>query len=249
MMTDITIARIFDAPPQVVFDNWTRAHEMAGWWAPHDYTVVKSEADARPGGRWSIEFTSPKGTLHVESGEFREIEPPSRLVFTLNETLVTVTFAAHDGGERTEMTFVQTGFPSEAMRDQNAEGWSECFDKLDILLLFDEWLRDAAAKDLDAVMTKIADDVVSYEHNEPLEYVGADAVRQVCRTGFEFQGDNFRWSIPDLRVIVSGDIAVTWGLNHMKSDTYDAWSRGTRIFRKIDGGWKMIHQHVSFPAA
>jgi ketosteroid isomerase-like protein len=146
------------------------------------------------------------------------------------------------------MTFTQTGFPSEAMRDDVAEGWGECFAKLDILLLFREWFRDAAAKDLDAVMDKIADDVVSYEHNEPLEYVGAAAVREVCRAGFEFQGGDFRWDIPDLKVIVSGDIAVAWGLNHMRSDTYDAWSRGTRIFQRIDGRWKMIHQHVSFPA-
>ena len=245
-MTELRIVRVFDAPRELVFDNWTRAQDMAGWWAPHDHVVTRSEADARVGGRWIVEFRSPKGTVHTESGEFRELDRPSRLVFTLNETLVTVEFA--DLGGKTEMTFLQTGFPSAGMRDATAEGWGECFAKLDIQLLFAEWFRDSAAKDLDAVMTKVADDVVSYEHNEPLEYVGVDAVREVCRAGFELQGDDFRWDIPDLKVIVRGDIAVTWGLNHMKSETYDAWSRGTRVFQRIDGSWKMIHQHVSFPA-
>jgi ketosteroid isomerase-like protein len=29
--------------------------------------------------------------------------------------------------------------------------------------------------------------------------------------------------------------------------TMDMWSRGTRVFRRRDGRWQMIHQHVSFP--
>ena len=117
---------------------------------------------------------------------------------------------------------------------------------------FEEWFRDASAKDLDAVMTKIADDAVSYEHHVPLVYKGADAIRQVCHEGFEAAKGEFRWDIPDLQIIVRDDIAVTWGLNHMQSqepgkEGVESWSRGTRVFQKINGKWKMIHQHVSFP--
>lgn len=117
---------------------------------------------------------------------------------------------------------------------------------------FEEWFRDAAAKDLDAVMAKIAADAVSDEHENPLVYVGSDAIRQVCQRGFEAAKGTFRWDIPDLQVIVRDDIAVTWGLNHMQAqepgkEKTESWSRGTRVFQKVDGTWKMIHQHVSFP--
>ncbi|AVT31180.1 DUF4440 domain-containing protein [Plantactinospora sp. BC1] len=117
---------------------------------------------------------------------------------------------------------------------------------------FAEWFRDSAAKDLDAVMTKIAPDVVSYEHAAPLVHRGADAVREVCRQGFELAEGDFRWDVPDLEVVVRDDIAVTWGLNRMRvqepgSEPVETWSRGTRVFRKVDGRWQMIHQHVSFP--
>lgn len=117
---------------------------------------------------------------------------------------------------------------------------------------FEAWFRDAAAKDLDAVMSKIAEGVVSYEHEAPLRYVGVDAVREVCRQGFELARGQFRWDIPDLEIIVRGDIAVTWGLNHMWAqepgqEPVESWSRGTRVFQKIDGRWQMIHQHVSYP--
>jgi len=117
---------------------------------------------------------------------------------------------------------------------------------------FDRWFTAAAAKDTDAVMTHIADDVVSYEHDAPLQYVGAEQVRDVCQRGFDAMKGDFRWDVPDLKVIVRGDIAVTWGLNHMRAEEpggqkIDSWSRGTRICQRIDGRWLMIHQHVSYP--
>lgn len=117
---------------------------------------------------------------------------------------------------------------------------------------FEEWFRDAATKDLDSVMTKVAGGVVSFEHEMPLKYVGADAIRTVCEQGFNVMRGEFRWDIPDLQIIVRGDIAITWGLNHMQAqepgkEKVESWSRGTRVFQKIDGKWKLIHQHVSFP--
>ncbi|MEE6261164.1 nuclear transport factor 2 family protein [Plantactinospora sonchi] len=117
---------------------------------------------------------------------------------------------------------------------------------------FAEWFRDSAAKDINGVMTKIADDVVSYEHAAPMVYRGAGAVREVCQYGFDIADGEFRWDIPDLEVMVRGDLAVTWGLNRMRvtgrdGATVESWSRGTRIFQRRDGRWQMIHQHVSFP--
>ncbi|PXY22173.1 SRPBCC domain-containing protein [Prauserella muralis] len=262
----ITIVRVFDAPRELVFGNWVRAEDVAGWFAPDGYTVTGCELDARAGGQWWVEYRSATGETHRESGRFREIAEPDRLVFTLTqsddqghtgpETVVTVSFAATGTG--TEMTFEQTGFPSTGLRDGNAEGWDECFGKLDRQLAeteirreFEEWFASAAAKDLDAVMTKIADDAVSYEHEAPLVHTGAERIREVCRHGFSVADGDFRWDIPDLRVIVRDDIAVTWGLNRMRVDgpagRHESWSRGTRIFQKVGGRWRMIHQHVSFP--
>jgi ketosteroid isomerase-like protein len=122
----------------------------------------------------------------------------------------------------------------------------------EIRQLFELWWRDAAAKDVDAVMAPIASDVVSYEHEAPLEYVGKNAVRAVCQRGFDAMPGQFRWDIPDLHIVVRGDLAVTWGLNRMRAEqagspAFESWSRGTRILQKVDGRWQMIHQHVSFP--
>jgi ketosteroid isomerase-like protein len=125
-------------------------------------------------------------------------------------------------------------------------------DVRELRALFAEWFRAASAKNIEGAMEPIAENIVSYEHEAPLQYVGADNVRQVCQRGFDAVGDRFSWDVPDLKIIVSGDLAVTWGLNRMRSERPDAppaesWSRGTRIFRRIGGKWRMIHQHVSFP--
>jgi uncharacterized protein (TIGR02246 family) len=114
------------------------------------------------------------------------------------------------------------------------------------------WAADTEAGDLDALVRPIADDVVSYEHGGPLQYVGLDAVREVCRAGLESSEGPVTWEIPDLRVEVAGDLAVTWGLDRITprdaaGTPRPTWSRGTRVFRRRDGRWRMVHQHLSFP--
>ena len=116
----------------------------------------------------------------------------------------------------------------------------------DIRTIHRQWFDRTAAKDLDGLMEHIADDVVSYEHDEPLEYVGVDAVRDVCQRGLEASSE-VGWDVPDLTVLARGDIAVAWGLNRMTSPQGEAWSRGTRVFQRRDGAWKLTHQHVSYP--
>jgi uncharacterized protein (TIGR02246 family) len=119
--------------------------------------------------------------------------------------------------------------------------------------LHERWFNDTAAKDLDGMMAAIADDIVSYEHDGPLRYVGVAAVREVCRRGLDAAGEAaIRFDVPDLRIVVRDDLAVAWGLNHVRVEQadgqkFDSWSRGTRVFARRNGEWLMIHQHLSVP--
>jgi uncharacterized protein YndB with AHSA1/START domain len=136
---EIVVVRTFDAPRALVFRNWTEAAHLAVWFAAEGYRVVSAEADARAGGKWRVEFQAEGASGgYVEHGLFEVVSPPERLVFTLIQemdggrgatTRITVTFAAV--GDRTEITFRQSGFTSSAQRDGNREGWLGCFAKLD----------------------------------------------------------------------------------------------------------------------
>ncbi|WP_338018289.1 YybH family protein [Streptomyces taklimakanensis] len=115
-----------------------------------------------------------------------------------------------------------------------------------------QWSVDTAAKNLDGLMDHIAEDVVSYEHDAPLRHTGVERVREVCRRGLAASSGSVGWEVPDLTVLVDGDVAVAWGLNRMTARPPDgtateSWSRGTRVFRRRDGEWVMVHQHLSYP--
>jgi uncharacterized protein YndB with AHSA1/START domain len=133
---DLEIDVYYDAPREEIFENWIDATKLRTWFAPYGFDVTDCEISAYPGGRWRVVFRSDDGTEFLESGEFREVVPPERLVFTLRhvedivtlETVVTVTFAVEGSGTR--MTFKQTGFDTEARRDDHREGWGECFQQL-----------------------------------------------------------------------------------------------------------------------
>lgn len=123
----------------------------------------------------------------------------------------------------------------------------------DLRRLHQRWFDSTAAKDLDGLMAAIADDIISYEHDQPLQYVGVQAVREVCKAGLDASGDGtVTWNVPDLKILIDGDLAVAWGLNHVQvkrtnGQAIDSWSRGTRIFQRRNGTWLLIHQHLSYP--
>ncbi|GII90601.1 YybH family protein [Sinosporangium siamense] len=124
-------------------------------------------------------------------------------------------------------------------------------DEEEIRSIHRHWSDRTSAKDLDGLMQHIADDIVSYEHDAPLQHEGSAAVREVCRTGLAWAQGAVGWTVPDLTVMVDGSIAVAWGLNRMEAEfdgqMTESWSRGTRVFRRTGTTWEVIHQHLSYP--
>ena len=88
---EMTLERIFDAPPELVFDCFTDPAHLARWWGPLECRNDILTLDARPGGEISLRMAGP-GYDHIMGGQFVEIERPRRLVF------LTKAFAAPDGG-------------------------------------------------------------------------------------------------------------------------------------------------------
>ncbi|MFB4274711.1 nuclear transport factor 2 family protein [Nonomuraea sp. MTCD27] len=115
--------------------------------------------------------------------------------------------------------------------------------------VYQRWYECTAAHDLDGMMATIAGDVVSYEQEVPLQYVGVDAVREFCARGLDAGGDaGVTLDVPELKVMVREDMAVAWGLDLVRVDgSEESWSRATRVFQRRDGAWLMIHQHRSVP--
>lgn len=151
--------RSFAAKPSRLFEAWTKPELMAQWFSPRDFTS-KAELDVRPRGKYRITMIDAKGVEWPIKGEYREISPGEKLVFTedlsehpkefdemlakeglskedRHDTVTTVTFEDAPG-DATKVT-VRTLFATAKERDAHMklgmpDGWNECFEKLDALL-------------------------------------------------------------------------------------------------------------------
>ena len=136
-----TITRVFDAPRELVFAAWTNPEHLAQWWGPHGVTTPLStiSADVRPGGTWrATMIRDDNGRRYPMGGEYIEVSPPERLVFTWGDaedmddpagaSVVTVDLA--DLGGKTRMRFHQAGFSVTEERENVRDGWSEAFERL-----------------------------------------------------------------------------------------------------------------------
>lgn len=135
----IAITRVFDAPRQRVWKEWTEPEPFADWFGGSDCEVPLStiSMDVRPGGSWrAIMFCDP-GRREIQwKGEYREVVEPERLVFTLSDQpaedvyeLVTVVLTDLGDG-RTEMLFQQRGRMSAEQYERAGQGWSSFFDRI-----------------------------------------------------------------------------------------------------------------------
>jgi uncharacterized protein YndB with AHSA1/START domain len=131
----LVLTRHFDAPPARVFDAWMNHDEFESWIGVEGVRCKVPTFDARVGGRYAVDLRLSTGEIAPVTGQFREIEAPKRIVFTWNwnsepqrKTLITLTFAARDGG--TDMTLRQEGLGTPETRDLHGRGWNSTFNKL-----------------------------------------------------------------------------------------------------------------------
>ncbi len=136
--TTLIVKRIVQASREKIFRAWTDPEEMKKWWGPEGCTPSSVEIDLRVGGRYRISTCrSEAGEEIFVNGEYCEIVPPERIVFTWNweppgmelgETLVTVEFRERGGA--TEIVLTHERLPDEKTRDLHGMGWNSALDCL-----------------------------------------------------------------------------------------------------------------------
>ena len=134
-------ARVFDAPTEQVFGLFTDPTQLAKWWGPHGFTTPEIQIDLRVGGSLRFTMQPPEGEAFHLSGDFLEIQPPSKLRFTFRwdepvpddrETVAAVSLESLGG--RTSVTLTQGDFATEERLELHRSGWADSFEKLDAVL-------------------------------------------------------------------------------------------------------------------
>jgi uncharacterized protein (TIGR02246 family) len=108
------------------------------------------------------------------------------------------------------------------------------------------------AKDASALVAHHAPDVVAYDLLEPLRYRGVEAVKQRGQQWFDGYDGPMDYEIADLEVVAAFDVAFCHGLHRVRGtlktgQKIDMYWRATQGFRRIDGQWRIVHEHGSLP--
>ena len=81
--TKVEVRRMFVAPREKVFEAWTQREKLEKWMCRFPRNDTRYTAsDARPGGVAVMDVKTPSGQRFMQTITYRDIEPPSKLVFT-----------------------------------------------------------------------------------------------------------------------------------------------------------------------
>jgi uncharacterized protein YndB with AHSA1/START domain len=135
----IEIDRDFAAPPKEVFEAWTKAQHFARWFGGKDVQVPLDSLDfvAEPGRTWTAQMTLPNGDTMDWTGDFIEVVPHERLVFTITDrpaeparAKIVVELTPLADGTRMHFTQETPGFTPEQQEGVLA-GWQSFIDELE----------------------------------------------------------------------------------------------------------------------
>lgn len=141
MSHELRVERVIDAAPEEVFDAFVDADAQKEWYRHPDDPpgwIIETQCDARVGGLWTSAWGPGEDKLYRETCVFRVVDRPRRLAMTATmtapdgtslDTELEVAFEEEDG--KTRMTVVQSGFPTDELRDIIGGGWPSTLERLE----------------------------------------------------------------------------------------------------------------------
>jgi uncharacterized protein (TIGR02246 family) len=125
-------------------------------------------------------------------------------------------------------------------------------DEQQIRALCDHVAGAIRARNLDQMMTAYADDVIQFDATGALAQRGAEQVRESTHKWFAGWEGRIDFEVRELTIDTSGDLAFARSFNRSAGTAkqgahVEMWVRWTACFRKLDGTWKVVHEHVSVP--
>lgn len=137
----LRVSRLIRADAETLFRAWTDPRELMHWWCqePDGWTFAGASIDLRVGGGYRLGMTDPDGRTHVAVGVYREVQRPTRLVFTwdwenpansVGETLVSIELIP-TGDNQTHLTLTHERLPDAARMGRHEQGWRELLNLLE----------------------------------------------------------------------------------------------------------------------
>lgn len=144
---ELTITRLINAPPEMVYRAWVDPEMIKEWFCPRPWRVTEAKVDARPGGASYMVMTGPNGESFPNRGVFLEVIPGKKLVFTdayvsawipSEKPFMTGVLTFDNEGGKTRYTarvYHWTAADLEQHKQMGfIEGWGKATDQMELLL-------------------------------------------------------------------------------------------------------------------
>lgn len=150
---NVEVTRTFNAPVQVVWNAWVESDLVKQWWGPTGFTCPVADMDVKEGGVSLVCMRAPKeyGGMEIfNNWKYTKVVPGERLEYIVsfadkngddidpstagiptgipNDVPHTVTFKAV--GNKTEVTILEEGYPSDEAAALSKTGQDQCMDKM-----------------------------------------------------------------------------------------------------------------------
>lgn len=118
--------------------------------------------------------------------------------------------------------------------------------------LIDGFVKAIRAKDMNGIMSVFAPEVVSFDFGPPLQHGGGHDFEKRWQELFESYQGPIQYEVQELNITASDAVAFTRSLNWISGtlkngNKRDRWLRWTASYRKTNGKWLIVHEHVSVP--
>jgi len=144
---DLVLTRVLNAPRDKVYQCWTQPELIVQWFAPKPWSTPKAVVDLRVGGGNVITMADEAGNEYPNAGQYLEIVPNEKLVFTDAFTgdwapsakpFFTCVLTFEDAGEgKTKYTAIARHWTAEDAENHKKmgfhEGWGLCAAQLEEL--------------------------------------------------------------------------------------------------------------------
>lgn len=130
----LTLKRRIKASPATLYRAWLEPKGIVQWFGAPGATNFRADVDARVGGRYALKSTDTKGEDMGVSGEYRELIPNEKIVFSwawqsTPERISQVTVTFKPDGAETILTLTHEMFADETARDNHMGGWTFSLDR------------------------------------------------------------------------------------------------------------------------
>jgi len=118
--------------------------------------------------------------------------------------------------------------------------------------VIDQMVLAVRTGNIEAFINLCAPEIATFDMVPPLRHDGREALRKLWSESLEPFERPLDYEVNQLEIVVGSDVAICRSLNRLggkrkNGEAVVNWLCSTIGLRKIDGQWKIVHEHTSVP--